>query len=143
MPRMVDASCTVCDYQIRDQFLQEVPDVLYHDAGGGVMHPMEYLYLPRTRMAEWSDRDAIVVFKKPDGTYDYPARNDKPTPPGCERVVIKNLREAERFEKLTGTRNEAIWYDRGSGRSIEDDAPRRTRPTEAQRLDAFMRGWGG
>jgi len=140
MPRMVDADCSICDYKIRDQYMSEVPDVLYHDAGGGVEHPMEYIYLPRSRVAEWNDRQAVVVYQKPDGTFSYPGRNDRPTPPGCERITLRSLRAVEAFEKKAGVRSEIAWYDAGTGRDASDDVPQRHIPEE-KRFEAFMKGW--
>lgn len=146
MPRMADYDCEICDHKLRDVFMQDAPDVLYHDAGGGVQHPMRFVYIPLARAAEWSDADAVVVYRKPNGEFVYPARNDQPTPKGCERVVMKSLRAVERFERETGTRNEAIHYDRGSGTRRPDDrlpSPYDRMPSEEKRLAAFMRGWRG
>lgn len=91
-------------------------------------HPLNYGDWPfcgknghepaRTRNAEWTDADAVVVFRKPDGSISYPGRNDKPTPPGCERVVMKSLRAVEKFERENGVRNEAMWFDR-NGRGFD------------------------
>lgn len=92
------------------------------------------------RNAQWSDKDAVVVFLKPDGTYSYPARNDKATPSGCERVEIKSLRELERFERKANVRSEVAWYDRGSGNSAEHDVPNR-RMSERERFAIFERAW--
>ena len=64
---------------------------------------------------QWDEADAVVVFKKPDGTFSYPAINTKPTPEGCERIVMRSLREVERHEKEAGVRSEIAWFDRGSG----------------------------
>jgi hypothetical protein len=65
--------------------------------------------------AQWSDADAVVVFRKPDGSFSYPAVNSKPTPEGCERIVMRSLREVEAHEKQAGVRSEIAWFDRGSG----------------------------
>jgi hypothetical protein len=64
---------------------------------------------------QWSEKDAVVVFRKPDGTFSYPAVNTKPTPEGCERIVMRSLREVEAHERSAGVRSEIAWYDRGSG----------------------------
>jgi len=63
---------------------------------------------------QWSDADAVVVFKKPDGTFSYPAVNTKPTPDGCERIVMRSLREVERHERVANVRSEIAWFDRGT-----------------------------
>lgn len=64
---------------------------------------------------QWSDADAVVVFRKPDGTFSYPAVNTKPTPEGCERITLRSLREVEAHERAANVRSEIAWFDRGSG----------------------------
>jgi hypothetical protein len=64
---------------------------------------------------QWSEAEAVVVFRKPDGSYSYPARNDKPTPEGCERLVMRSLREVEAHERRAGVRSEIAHFDAGSG----------------------------
>ena len=73
-----------------------------------------------THNAEWSDRDAVVIFRKPDGTYSFPARNDKPTPPGWERLTAKSDRQVARLEQMTNTLHQDRWYEKGSGRGFDD-----------------------
>ena len=58
--------------------------------------------------AQWSDKDAVVVFVDGKGNVSYPARNDKPTPEGYERVTMRNLSEVRRFEKQHGVTNERM-----------------------------------
>lgn len=70
--------------------------------------------------AQWSDRDAVVVFKKENGDYSYPMNNQKPTPAGCERIVMRSLREVEAFERKAGVLNEAMHFDKGNGRGFDD-----------------------
>lgn len=132
MPRLIDADCLKCDYRERDKFYMSVPEVLTHKAENGETHTLQQVLLARSRNSQWSDQDAVVVFRKPDGSLSYPARNDKPTPAGCERVVMRSLREVERFERKHNVRNEAMWFDR-NGRGFENDSPRSPRP----RYDTF------
>lgn len=68
----------------------------------------------------WDTRESVVVFEKPDGTFSFPARNDKPTPPGWHRHEARTDRELARLERLTGTRNERRWYD-SNGRGFDDN----------------------
>lgn len=63
---------------------------------------------------QWDEKDAVVVFKKLDGSYSYPAINTKPTPPGCERIVMRSLREVEAHERRANVRSEIAWFDRGT-----------------------------
>ena len=79
----------------------------------------------RATFTAWDMKDAVVVFKKPDGTFSYPARNDKKTPPGCERITMRSLREVERHERVAGVRSEIVHFDRGSGNGFDTrDLPR-------------------
>jgi hypothetical protein len=74
---------------------------------------------------QWAEADAVVVFKKPDGTFSYPAVNTKPTPEGCERIVMRSLREVERHEREAGVLSEIAHFDRGSGNGHDTkDLPR-------------------
>lgn len=119
--RMLDLRCRRCDVEVNDFFVRVVPAKIVHMFCGG---EMEQVYRLRSRDAQWSDRDAVVVFRKPDGTFSYPMINSKATPAGCTRVVMRSLREVEAFERQTGTRNEAMHYDKGSGTPRPDDTYR-------------------
>jgi hypothetical protein len=69
----------------------------------------------RTQQATvWDKSEWATVFKKPDGSFSFPARADKPTPEGCERITIRSDAEMARVERESGTRNERRWFDRGS-----------------------------
>lgn len=41
----------------------------------------------------------IVVFKRTDGTYSFPANSSAPTPDGYQRVEISTRRQAEKLER--------------------------------------------
>jgi uncharacterized protein YijF (DUF1287 family) len=69
--------------------------------------------------AQWDDKTAVVVFRDAQGKIRYPGRNDLPTPAGCERVVMRSLREVEAFEKKEKVHSEMAWFDKGSGRSFD------------------------
>jgi len=66
-------------------------------------------------LTQWAERDSVLIFRKPDGTYSYPAVNTKPTPEGHERILLRSLREVERHEREAGVRSEIAYFDRGSG----------------------------
>lgn len=123
MPRYLDLECENCGEQIIDLFVRTVPDRVIHveQKDGTPCHGiMSHLFLPSSRRySQWSDRDMVVVFRKPDGTLSYPMVNDKPTPHGCERIEMRSLREVEKFEKQNGVRSEMAWFDKGSGRGHE------------------------
>ena len=74
----------------------------------------------------WCDADAVVVYENPKtGKISYPGRNDVPMPSrlaeqGYERKEMRSLRQVEAFEKEHKVINEAMHYDRGSGRGAED-----------------------
>lgn len=86
---------------------------------------MEQDWLPRSRHnAQWCDRDAVVIFENPNpldagSRFSFPARNDKPTPPGFVRHEARSDREVAQLERMTGTRNHSRWYD-SNGRGFDD-----------------------
>lgn len=121
MMRMLDLKCADCGAEVTDFFVRAVPARIIHFECGG---EMEQVYRLRPRDAQWSDRDAVVVYRKPDGEYSYPGRNDRPTPAGYTRVVMRSLREVEAFERRAGVTNEAMHFDRGSGTLRLDDTYR-------------------
>lgn len=85
--------------------------------------------LGRLLNAVWDVSESAVVFKKPDGTYSFPTRNDKPTPPGYERVEIRSDADMARIERDAGVQSERRWFDPGSGREHEKElapVPRRS-----------------
>jgi hypothetical protein len=115
--RFLDLVCHACETELYDKFYMEVPDVI---PCPNCNNPMDRLWTVSRRNAEWSDRDAIVVYRKPDGSISYPGRNDAPTPAGCERITMRSLRQVESFERQHGVRSEIAWYDKGSGRGHDD-----------------------
>jgi hypothetical protein len=118
MPKFLDLDCPACGEQVRDLFVMQVPERVIHLPCDT---EMEHVYLPRQReRTQWSDKDAVVVYRKPDGSIVYPGRNDSPTPAGMERVVMRDLRSVERFEREHGVRSEMAWFDRGSGRGFDN-----------------------
>ena len=85
------------------------------------------VYLPQAiRTAACHPSETCVVYYSPkEGKYQYPARNDIPVPGrlqkrGYERVEMRSLSDIQRFEKKHGVVNERIWFDKGSGRGMED-----------------------
>lgn len=79
---------------------------------------------PRPRPAVVDQRERAVVWEHPGtGAIRYPGRNDVAMPEryareGFERREFQSLRELQAFETRSGTRNEAVWFDRGSGREF-------------------------
>jgi hypothetical protein len=139
---MLDLECEKCGSVVRDLFVMRRPDRVVHFGDlGECMGEMVEVILPKPRNAGWSDRDAVVVFRKPDGSISYPGRNDAPTPKGCERVTMRSLREVERFEKDNGVRCEAMHFNNGNGAPVIDHLDRRE--PEAERFARFMKGWNG
>ncbi len=72
------------------------------------------------RATVWDKSEWATVFKKPDGSYSFPAIADKPTPPDCERITIKSDAEMARVEKAANVRSERRWFDKGSGNGHDD-----------------------
>ena len=141
MPRLLDLECEKCGDIVRDRFFRKVPRRIVHGGCGG--RYIQVFLPPKSRNAGWSDRDAVVVFRTPTGEIKYPMRNDAPTPAGCERVVMRSLREVEKFERDHGVRNEAMWYDR-NGRGFEDEGGRSNLMSDVrERERRFMESWRG
>jgi hypothetical protein len=143
MPKFLDLTCSKCGWEVVDLFVMTVPDRIIHDQCGG---EFEHLFLPASRKySQWGDKDAVVVFRTPSGEIKYPMRNDAPTPPNCERVTMRSLREVESFERQHNVRSEFAWYDKGSGRGHDDGEPqpKTGSMSREQREAAFMRAWRG
>lgn len=136
MPKMLDLECRNCGAEVDDLFFLKVPNHIIHLECGG---EMDLVYRLRSRSAQWSDRDAVVVFQDKEGHYRFPGRNDVETPKGYQRVELKSLREVEKFEKSANVRSEIAWYDRGSGNSFDKDAPQPKKMTESERYDRFRK----
>jgi len=111
-----DYRCPTCGYELTDFALPTIPDVIRCvDCGGEI----EILYRARTRNAQWHERDKCVVYRERSGKIRYPGRNDQPTPSDCERVEIRSLADMTRFERDYNVTNEAMHYDKGTGRGFE------------------------
>lgn len=67
----------------------------------------------------WHPSEWATVFRKPDGTFSYPMKAEKPTPAGCERIIIRSDADAARHESESGTRMERRWFDYGSGNGFD------------------------
>lgn len=116
MPKMLDADCSACDFQVRDLFLMRMPDRLIHFGCGGTLEPV-YAARPQDR-TQWDDKTMVLVFKNPDGSIRYPGRNDVKTPEGCERVEIRSLHALDKFCRDNHVVNHAAHYD-SNGRSFD------------------------
>ncbi len=67
----------------------------------------------------WHPSESIVAYRKPDGRISYPGRNDRPTPPGHERIVMRNDHEVAKFERDNHVINEKRHFD-SNGRGAEN-----------------------
>lgn len=139
-PRMLDLTCTSCGAEVDDLFVMRQPSRIVHLECGG---EMEQVYRLRPRSAQWGDKDAITVFRKPDGSFSYPACNDKPTPPGMERITIKSHAELRRFEREAGVVAHVSGYDSKSPNAIDDERPAPRRESEHERFERFRRATQG
>lgn len=109
--RNVVVYCPVCNKE-SDRICREQDIVLC--AWCGIPTEQHWWKRMTRQRTEWDEKDAVVVFKKPDGTFSYPAVNTKPTPEGCERIVMRSLREVEAHERTANVRSEIAWFDRGT-----------------------------
>lgn len=136
MPRMLDLRCRSCGREYFDIFAPRMPDEDYIICACGGSCDIVIGLKPR-RSTVWDKSEEIVIFRKPDGTFSFPARNDHATPPGCERIIARCDADVAKIEAMTGTRSERRWFDRGSGRDFSDE-PSRPDTTE-QRYQHFLK----
>ena len=71
-----------------------------------------------------SERTALYYSPK-EGKWQYPPTGNQPVPDrlrkrGYERVEFPSLRSLEQHGKQTGAISERAWFDKGSGRGMED-----------------------
>jgi hypothetical protein len=85
------------------------------------------VWMGRQYATAFDKSETTVVWEHPGtGEVQYPGRNDVPIPKrlqarGFVRRELRSLREVERFEQQHGVRNERAWFDKGSGRSFDND----------------------
>jgi hypothetical protein len=70
------------------------------------------------------ERTALFYSLK-ERKWQYPARGDQPVPDrlrkrGYERVEFPSLRSLEQHGKQTGAVSERAWFDKGSGRGLDE-----------------------
>lgn len=112
MRRLVILHCTPCN--ISTEAMCEEDEEYCCATCGSPCEQQWWARSPRDR-TQADEKDSVVVFRKPDGTYAYPAVNTKPTPEGCERIVLRTAAEVERHEREAGVRNESLWFNSGNG----------------------------
>lgn len=142
--RLLDLECEKCGKVLRDVFFRKVPSKFVHrktDKASRCHGVMVQVFLPRGRGGQWGDKDAVVVFKKADGSISYPARNDLKTPAGCERVVMRSLSEVNRFERKNSVCCEAMHFNQGNEHPVIDRLPHGV--PYADRLRSFMESYRG
>lgn len=75
----------------------------------------------------WHPSETSVVFEHPvTGDVKYPGKSDIPMPEryakyGYVRKEIRTDRDMQKFEVAHGVRNERAWFDKGSGKSFDND----------------------
>lgn len=117
MRRLVNCYCSKCD--ITHEIICDEDAIVKCAQCHG---PLEQRWWEKARVqdrTQWDEKDAVVVFRKPDGTFSFPARNDKPTPEGCERIVARSDKEVAAIERMTGTLNAARWHDNTDANSFD------------------------
>ena len=116
MKRMVDLRCTKCGTEVENVFMDE--DARRYSGCCNTL--MEQIWWKRPRgPAQWSDKDAVLVFKGPDGQIRYPGRHDAHMPDGYEKVYLRSLADVNRFEHDHNVVNHVMHYD-SNGRAIDD-----------------------
>lgn len=126
--RMIDYLCPACETRIADVMCADDDTRCCPTCNT----PMQQDWLPRVkrRDAQWDDHAAVVIYRNhATGKLEYPGMNNRPTPPGRERITLRSLREVEKFERDNHVVNEAMHYDNGSGTLRPDDTYRGQRLT--------------
>lgn len=104
--------CPVCNKE-RDVVCRERDSVPCSWCG---MEMEQHWWKRRAQIATvWDQREWATVFKKPDGSYSFPMKSDKPTPEGCERITVRSDAEMARVEREAGVLSERRWFNSGSG----------------------------
>lgn len=138
MKRLVVVHCPGCDVD-REAICDE--DETLYCQHCGTLCEQHWWKRSVKRDTVWHKDEWAVVFRKADGTFRYPGRNDLPTPEGCERVTIRTDAEMAKHEQEAGVRSERRWFDRGSGNGHDGDetmAPL-PRPTDPELLKYLRR----
>ena len=123
MPACFDLICECGETFPNVLFLRGLPDHIRHVECGG---EVGLTLLTRRDRAQWSDRDAIVVWEHPQtGEVAYPPSNDVAMPDrystrGFVRREMRSWAAVRRFEREKGVVSEAQHYDKGSGRGFDD-----------------------
>ena len=151
MPRMSDFECRRCHAVLIDVYQHVHKAVTLHrEVARGVRcrGVCDEVFLPRhvRNASAFGASEVTLAFRKPDGTYSIPMRNDAPTPPGYERIEMRTLREVDAFERRSGLRSERAHFDRGNARGFDDGdglpAPSCLSPAaRADRERRFLRAW--
>lgn len=151
MPWSADYQCRKCDATLLDVFRMTRPILLRHrdaNSASGCPGVCDEVFLPRQarNAAAFGTSEMTLAFRRADGVYSIPLRNDAPTPPGCQRIEMRSLREVAAFEKASGLRSERAHFDRGTARGFDDGDGQPTPPcltpaARAARERRFLSAW--
>lgn len=88
---------------------------------------MEILWQARYRRnaAVHAKERTALYYSPKEKKWQYPPRSDQPVPErlrkrGYERIEFSSLRALEQHGKQTGAISERAWFDKGSGRSLDE-----------------------
>lgn len=110
--RNVVCFCPVCDRE-KDMICREREHVPCPWCG--IEMEQRWWLRVSQKATVWDQHEWATVFKDRDGKFSFPARADKPTPEGYERITIKSDVEMARVEREANVRSERRWFNSGSG----------------------------
>lgn len=122
MPALHDMVCSSCG--------EVATDMPLHVEGSkctcrkGRMEILWQTHYQRDAAVHSKER-ATLFYSAKEGKWQYPATNDKPIPErlrkrGYERVEFSSLHSLEQHGKSTGAISERAWFDKGSGRGLDE-----------------------
>jgi hypothetical protein len=123
MPALHDFQCSECG-QIRNDCDVGLSGSFHFPKCFGKWEILWRTSSQRDAAVHSSERTALLYSAK-EKKFQYPSRNDQPIPDrlkrrGYERVEFSSLKSLEQHGKQTGAISERAWFDKGSGRSMDE-----------------------
>ena len=121
MPALHDMTCARCGAVETDATLERDGKPC---PCGGFMEILWRTHYQRDAAVHSKER-TVLLYSRKEKKFQYPSENNQPVPErlvkrGYERVEFNSLRSLEQHGKQTGAISERAWFDKGSGRSLDE-----------------------